>query len=369
MACIICYEPCELQSGCGCRGDAGLAHVACRVRSAEIAVGMRGNRAWFECQVCGQAFTGEMRKGLSVAWVGAESRSCTERCDAEMNRAITLVDEGKLGAAVKIGWRVHLALTCEETAPTPNYGEMVDRFVVDVQCVASNAEKVLANVCNVAKVFQLMDFAHAGRLISAAVDRSRALFGVEHHVTLLACSIMAGCFVKQGNFRRAEMLQRDLVQVQTRVLGEQHPLTMQTTGDLAECLARWRKFDESERVRCSLLANQERVLGRNHPATRTTKTKLAMCLSETGRHAEADAMMREVLDAPRHTIDGNAETLMVSAALALNLGRMHRIDEAERVVRTALGAYRVGECNAHAFHLAHMVLASLERQRAAATKT
>jgi hypothetical protein len=275
-----------------------------------------------------------------------------------MNRAITLVDEGKLDAAVEIAWRVHLALTaCEETV-APDYGKMVDRFVVDVQCVASNAGKVLANVCNVVRVFQLMDFAHAGRLISAVVDRSRALFGVEHHVTLLACSIMAGCFVKQGKFRRAELLQRDLVQVQTRVLGEQHPLTMQTTGDLAECLARWRKFDESERVRRSLLANQERVLGRNHPATRSTKTNLAMCLSEKGKHAEADAMMREVLEAPRLTFDGNAETLMVSAALALNLGRMHRFDEAERVVRTAMGAYRAGECT-HAFRLAHAVLASL----------
>ena len=39
--CFICFDadasPAPIQSGCACRGEAGLAHVGCRVQAAEAA--------------------------------------------------------------------------------------------------------------------------------------------------------------------------------------------------------------------------------------------------------------------------------------------------------------------------------------------
>ena len=70
--CLICYEasPPPIQSGCACRGPAGLAHLACRVQAAQALVERKDSRWWFTCQTCEQRFTaaGAMCIGLANAW-------------------------------------------------------------------------------------------------------------------------------------------------------------------------------------------------------------------------------------------------------------------------------------------------------------
>ena len=60
--CHICLEssPPPMQSGCACRGAAGLAHVGCRVRAARALQEDKGWQVWWECQTCLQDFTGGM---------------------------------------------------------------------------------------------------------------------------------------------------------------------------------------------------------------------------------------------------------------------------------------------------------------------
>jgi hypothetical protein len=69
-ACIICLDtsPPPIQSGCACRGDSGLAHIACLVRAAASQQAQRGNDVWRQCQTCKQDYTGAMRTGLAEAW-------------------------------------------------------------------------------------------------------------------------------------------------------------------------------------------------------------------------------------------------------------------------------------------------------------
>ena len=60
-------SPPPIQSGGACRGDAGLAHVACRVKAAESQAPEKQGCVWWECQTCKQAFTGAMQRGLAEA--------------------------------------------------------------------------------------------------------------------------------------------------------------------------------------------------------------------------------------------------------------------------------------------------------------
>jgi hypothetical protein len=58
-ACIICLEsdPPPIQSGCACRGDAGLAHVECRAEEAAHRVASSDTtEGWCLCGTCGQRF-------------------------------------------------------------------------------------------------------------------------------------------------------------------------------------------------------------------------------------------------------------------------------------------------------------------------
>ena len=69
-ACIICLDtsPPPIQSGCACRGDSGLAHIACLVRAAASQQAQRGNGVWRECQTCKQGYTGAVPVGVAVGW-------------------------------------------------------------------------------------------------------------------------------------------------------------------------------------------------------------------------------------------------------------------------------------------------------------
>ena len=100
--CTICLdggdEPVPIQRGCACRGDAGLAHVACL---AEVAARKKGgvHEGWVECPTCGQRYTGAMFLGLQRALVHrmrTRPRHDYDRLAAEANLGSALRQAGKL---------------------------------------------------------------------------------------------------------------------------------------------------------------------------------------------------------------------------------------------------------------------------------
>jgi hypothetical protein len=80
--CIICLDsdPPPIQSGCACRSDTGLAHLDCLIEKAVSQQANRGDTVWWECQTCGQRFTGAMLTGLGEAWW---SRVCDQAAESE----------------------------------------------------------------------------------------------------------------------------------------------------------------------------------------------------------------------------------------------------------------------------------------------
>ena len=94
--CFVCLgtSPSPIQSGCACRGAAGLAHLCCRVQAADALVKQKKSKAWWwTCQTCKQRFTGEMRDGLANAWwsqVCDRAEDDGERLDAAVNLAASL---------------------------------------------------------------------------------------------------------------------------------------------------------------------------------------------------------------------------------------------------------------------------------------
>jgi hypothetical protein len=87
--CIICLEPDPLpiQSGCACRGDAGLAHVSCRIAAAKHKQKSTGVMiAWMQCGTCQRFFSGPMALGLAEECWRIESQD-PAKGDAWVNAA------------------------------------------------------------------------------------------------------------------------------------------------------------------------------------------------------------------------------------------------------------------------------------------
>ena len=107
QTCIICLEsdPPPIQSGCACRSDTGLAHVGCLIETAVAQRPHRGAKVWWECQTCGQHFTGAMRTGLAEAlWsrVCDEAEESAERLAAADNLAHARKGQGRYAEAERI---------------------------------------------------------------------------------------------------------------------------------------------------------------------------------------------------------------------------------------------------------------------------
>jgi hypothetical protein len=104
------HEPAPIQSGCACRGDSGLAHIACLVQAAASQQAQRESDVWRQCQTCKQRYTGAMQTGLAEALrsrVAGQAAERDERLEAESNLALSLLHQGKDVEAGPMFRRLH----------------------------------------------------------------------------------------------------------------------------------------------------------------------------------------------------------------------------------------------------------------------
>jgi Flp pilus assembly protein TadD len=256
--CFICLGdvPPPIQSGCACRGDAGLAHMGCRALAAAHCADNRdeADEGWWKCGTCGQGFTGVMQVGLAEAWwskVQNLSEEDSTRLAASECLAKALKDHGKLAEAEKI--------------------------------------------C---------------RAILAVERRVR---GPEHPETLSTANNLAVTLKAQGKFTEAEAMYREVLSVERRVLGPEHPRTLGMAENLANALGGQGKYAEAERMHREVLAVRQRVLGAEHPDTLVTKNNLACALDDQGKFTEAEAMYREVLAVERRVLGPDHPNTLVTA--------------------------------------------------------
>ena len=91
-------------------------------------------------------------------------------------------------------------------------------------------------------------------------------------------------------------MERELLDLQRRVLGPEHPRTLDTMGNLACSLADQGKHAEAEQVERQLLDMRRRVQGAEHLSALGTMGNLACSLGCQGKHTEAEQIKRELLD-------------------------------------------------------------------------
>jgi hypothetical protein len=169
-ACIICLDsdPPPIQSGCACRrrSDTGLAHVGCLIEKAVAQQPHRGSKVRWECQTCGQRFTGAMRTGLAEAWW---SRVCDQAEESE------------------------------------------ERLAAAANLADSDARKGQGQ------------YAEAERIEQEVLGARRRLLGDEHPHTLRSAAKLALSLLFQGKHEQAERIEREVLGARRRLLGDEHP--------------------------------------------------------------------------------------------------------------------------------------------------
>ena len=271
--CTICLdggdEPMPIQRGCACRGDAGLAHVACL---AQVAARKAGgcHAGWGMCATCGQAYSGAMHLGLSRAAVHrlrTRPRHDYDRLAAESNLGNALRCAGKYNEAADVLTRVLRAMKRAN-------GEDDEHTLLTANMLAATYQQQ----GKVAKAEELKVW------VLAANTR---LNGKEHPETLGAADNLAITYAEQGRLAEAEELQVSVLEARTRLQGTEHPEMLTAAGNLAATYSRQGKHAEAEELQAEALVVSRRMLGAEHPDTLRSATNLAATYTTLGRDAEA----------------------------------------------------------------------------------
>ena len=275
MACCICLDndgpPLPIQCGCGCRNEAGCAHIACKIAYAKHQ-GPGYHKDWYDCSTCKQEFNGAMQLGLAEAlWSLLKGRPAK--------------DQHRMGA-----------------------------------------QNTLAAAYNKAGRFSAANVVY--RNVLATLRRT---YGPNHENTLKMAANLGSVLNNQDNPKEAEVVFRDAYERQRQTVGSQHEDTLSAAGGLAVALQKQRKYAEAEPVLRDTLAIQQRVHGEDCTNTLGTATNLALLLSYTGQYAEAEELVRGALARANRVLGPKHPTsLQITRILAETLGcQGEKVKEAE----------------------------------------
>ena len=317
---VVIDDGAPIQSGCACRGDAGLAHVACRVMAAETQAPEQRGRAWDECPTCKERFTGAMQLGLAEArWTKVRGREQEdyEWQDAASMMANALNGQGRYGEA-----------------------EQLQRKLLAVQQRQLGAEYAvtLGTATNLGNsLWRQGRYGEAEKMYREALPMMQRTFGAGDPATLAAATNLACTLSGQGKHTEAEKIQREVLAVQQQELGAEHSSTLLTAVNLANSLSGQGKHAEAEKMQREVLAAQKRVLGAEHPSTLVSAGNVAESISKQGKYAEAEKMQREVLAVQQLKLGAeHPDTLWTAAHLANSLSKQGRHAEAEKMHRQVL---------------------------------
>jgi hypothetical protein len=299
--CTICLDagdPLPIQSGCGCRGDAGLAHVGCRAEAAEHRSRSRDTSGWHECMTCGQHFTGQMLLGLTELWWSAVQgfdEENEERQDAGCVRASAL---GGLGRWAESEAMLRELRAVQRRMPGPDSG------------IAMNTAEMLGAV-----LFSQDKYGDAEVVISELLPKQREQLGDEDPGTLMTLLALGNVLLVQGKFDDALATFQYVRSTQERVLGAEHANTLGTTMNIGNILLNQSKYQESEVLYIEVIGVQQRVLGAEHPLTLNARFGLCTALFHQKEHGEAEAKLREVLAASRRVLGADHPTTVGASQL------------------------------------------------------
>ena len=261
--CWMCLEDAPLPPhvGCACRGSAGFAHIECLVRYATIEFGKSNkSRAWDECHVCKQKFTGSVELAMARAWFKQSKQHRDQATGAAQQR---LAD------------RIHL-----------DAGDCLANALFNTK---ENPDEALA-------------------LFHKLHTESTRIHGVSHPRTLGIAGNLGAALSGHGMLTQAEHVLRlareEAVARQVDYpngeagfpASELRKLIRSISGNLAVTLMNNGKKDEAGQIMQRLVEMHRSDLGPNDLSTLTSECNLAALISQTPhRMREASDMIIDML--------------------------------------------------------------------------
>ena len=100
---------------------------------------------------------------------------------------------------------------------------------------------------------EIGDWKHAEHLGAQVLDMRKRVLGAEHPDTLRSMANLARIYSKKGNLKEAETLEVQVLDKRRRILGAEHRDTLINMRNIASIYSSQGKWDEAEQIRVQVL--------------------------------------------------------------------------------------------------------------------
>ncbi len=121
----------------------------------------------------------------------------------------------------------------------------------------------------------IADYKKAEKLYEQSLEIYKQELGENHPATASSYNNLAGVYASQGKYKEAESLYKKGLEISEKIFGENHPDTAISYNNLGYVYDRQEKYKEAESLYKKGLEISEKVFGENHPDTARSYNNLA----------------------------------------------------------------------------------------------
>ncbi len=160
----------------------------------------------------------------------------------------------------------------------------------------------------------------AEELGKQVMTTAKEVFGAEHIDSLASMNNLALIYANQERWNEAEELQMQVMKMSTKLLGAKHLNTLTSMNNLGTTWFRLGRLNEAEKLEMQVMKMSTKFLGAGHPKTLRSMSNLALVYTHQGRWNEGESLAREAMEAhQRHLGTEHPSTLISMKVLASNL--------------------------------------------------
>ncbi|PVF97371.1 TPR-like protein [Serendipita vermifera] len=181
------------------------------------------------------------------------------------------------------------------------------------------------------------EWREAEKIEREVLELSKEILGPLHPDTITAMNNLASTLHVRGQLEDAEHMKREVLELRKEILGSRHPNTIAAMHNLASTLVDRGQLEEAEKIQQEVLELLCEVLGPRHPDTIRARNSLASTLGQRGRLEEAERVQRDVLQLRREILGPqHPDTIATMENLASTLHEYGQLEEAEGIQREVL---------------------------------
>ncbi|MBU1701664.1 MAG: serine/threonine-protein kinase [Candidatus Eisenbacteria bacterium] len=272
--------------------------------------------------------------GITMSVLFGQQRVLRARAEAEAQKAdqINTFLRDMLGSVNPsgMGKDVTVREVLDEAAKT------IDEGLADQPEVRAAVQSTIGDT-----YFALGFIEEAAPHLEGAYAVQREILGETHPDVAMSLFRLARLRMAQSKEDSAEVLARQVLEIERAHYGEEHPTIATHLCFLASVLDGRGKYEEAEQLYLEALAMQEKLLGKEHLDMVPLLESYAIFLGGQGHPSQAEKRMRAALEIQRKHHGDNHPSLATNLInLAYFLSSQEKYEEAEATAREAIDLWR-----------------------------